>query len=77
MSQHQPNCRNCRISMDEGWVADRGHGNSVQQSKWVDGEPQMQSWLGIKWGPTVKGHKELKVTVWRCSKCGLLESYAL
>ena len=77
MSQHAPNCRHCRTAMDEGWVADRGHGNSVTESKWIEGEPHHQRWLGVDWGISTKGKKSHEVTVWRCPKCGLLESYAL
>ncbi len=77
MSQHRPTCRNCRTTMEEGWVADKSHANSVDQAKWVAGEPQHQKWLGMNMGITTKGKKQFDVTVWRCDKCGLLESYAL
>jgi hypothetical protein len=77
MPTNTPNCRNCRTAMDEGWVADRHHNNSVSESKWVEGEPQHQRWLGIDFGITMKGKVTHEVTVWRCAKCGLLESYAL
>jgi hypothetical protein len=63
--------------MDAGWIADRGHGNAMQRAKWIEGEPQMQRWLGITWGPTTKGKQQHEVTVWRCPRCGNLESYAL
>ncbi|MBL8863288.1 MAG: hypothetical protein JNK02_14925 [Planctomycetes bacterium] len=77
MSTKRPTCRHCRQSMDAGWIADRGHGNSVAEAKWIEGEPRHQRWLGIDWGLTTKGTKQLEVTVWRCPQCGLLESYAL
>ena len=76
MSTRKPSCRNCRAPMEEGWIADRGHGNQVTQEKWTQGEPEMQRWLGITWGPKTKGKKQFDVTAWRCPQCGMLESYA-
>lgn len=76
MPTNPPTCRHCRVALEEGWVADRGHANQLQQAKWTEGEPQMQRWLGINWGPTTKGKKQHDVSVWRCPQCGLLESYA-
>jgi hypothetical protein len=76
MSTKTPNCRTCREPMEEGWIADHGHANVLREPKWIEGEPQLQRWLGINWGPSAKGKKQLVVTAWRCPRCGMLESYA-
>ena len=56
--------------MEEGFLIDRGHHNSVAQPEWTAGQPQ-KTWLGIR----VKGDK-YPATTYRCPRCGLLQSYA-
>ena len=62
--------------MDEGFLMDRGHHNSQSQLEWIEGPPEESTWLGMKTGLKTKGKKVIKVSVWRCPRCGLLESYA-
>jgi len=57
--------------MEEGYVLDRGDGNSSNVAAWVAGAPQ-RAWYGIK----TKGHDRRRVRTFRCTKCGYLESYA-
>lgn len=72
-----PNCVRCRERMEEGYMLDRGHANSARQAEWVEGAPQMQRVLGIGFGIHAPKERLHKVTVYRCPRCGLLESYAL
>jgi hypothetical protein len=62
--------------MDEGYLIDRGHGNQRSQAEWVEGPPEIQRWLGLNVGIRIKDRRVLKVSVYRCPRCGLLESYA-
>ena len=57
--------------MDVGFVLDRTD-RGLSQSTWVQGAPVRSIWLGLK----LKGRQQLKVTTYRCSHCGYLESYA-
>jgi hypothetical protein len=56
--------------MTQGFVIDETHG-SKSVSTWVEGAP-VKSWLGLK----TKGKAKHEIQAWRCSRCGLLESYA-
>ena len=77
MSRTTPTCVRCRVTMDEGYLSDRGHHNSRTQAEWIEGQPEVQKWLGmLEVGIRTKGKKVLKVSVYRCPRCGLLESYA-
>jgi hypothetical protein len=64
--------------MDPGFVADFQH-NSIRQTKWTAGEPQVGKFLGIEITGSVaysQARTGLPITVFRCPKCGCLESYA-
>jgi hypothetical protein len=56
--------------MIEGFVIDETHG-SKSVSTWMEGAPD-RSWLGLK----TKGKAKHEIQTFRCSRCGLLESYA-
>ena len=56
--------------MEEGFLIDRGESNSVGQIHWTEGPPQ-KKWYGIR----VTGEK-VPTTTYRCTRCGLLQSYA-
>ncbi|MSR61235.1 MAG: hypothetical protein EXS08_02140 [Planctomycetes bacterium] len=71
MSERVPKCPKCGPAMDEGFVLDERH-RGVTQSSWVEGEPVPSFWSGLK----LSGHLRLKVSTFRCPKCGYLESYA-
>ena len=58
--------------MEEGYLLETKHGNSRDQTKWVEGEPERSFFLGLK----LKGHAVLTVETFRCKRCGFLESYA-
>ena len=67
-----PECPRCRGSMATGLVLDRGHGDSVKQQEWFEGEPVKSFWSGLK----LKGREHHVVRTFRCTRCGYLESYA-
>ncbi len=58
--------------MEEGFLLDRGHGNTLSQSEWVGGTPEKSFWGGIR----VKGRNRIKAETYRCPRCGFLQSYA-
>jgi hypothetical protein len=58
--------------MDEGFVADYGHGTSARQEQWVQGQPEGSFWTGTK----VYGKERYHIVSFRCVDCGYLESYA-
>ena len=57
--------------MEEGFLLDRGQGRTAHVESWIEGEPQ-QAWYGLK----TRGKPRLTVETYRCSRCGLLKSYA-
>ena len=57
--------------MERGYGLDYTHGG-VFPGRWVPGEPR-RSWLtGLKVDKT----KRIPITVFRCARCGRLDSYA-
>jgi hypothetical protein len=62
--------------MEPGFVADRGHGSAPSQQYWVAGEPIMSKFLGMPAGLKVADRPRYDVTTLRCTRCGLLRSYA-
>ncbi len=69
---HDPKCPTCSVSMETGFMIDRGHGNSASAAKWAEGEPERSWWQGLK----LSGKEQIAVTSYRCPRCGLLQSYA-
>jgi hypothetical protein len=65
-------CLRCRGPMEPGFVLDKGHHNSRDVQKWIEGEPERSFWQGIK----TKGREQHLVRTYRCERCGYLESYA-
>ena len=57
--------------MEQGFALDEGYGKRTAQ-KWVEGEPEISIWTGVKLG----GRRQLPITSYRCRNCGFLESYA-
>jgi len=64
-------CPKCSGEMEEGFVADNTYG-AVLPSQWVEGEPEMSFWTGAR----TKGKVQVRITTYRCTQCGYLESYA-
>lgn len=66
-------CLRCRGAMEPGFVLDKGHHNSRDVQKWVEGEPERSFWQGLK----TRDREQHPVRTFRCARCGYLESYAL
>ncbi len=66
-------CSACGVRMEEGFIADRGHGERVKPDTWVEGKPEISRWSGAK----VKGKKRVEVTALRGPRCGRVELYAM
>lgn len=66
-----PTCPRCRGSMDDGYVADKGHSNVARVPRWFEGPP-VAGLFGLK----IKGRPSFPVKAFRCRSCGYLESYA-
>jgi hypothetical protein len=62
--------------MEEGGLLERGHHDQHHLVRWIAGRPLQRRWLGLNFGLSLKGHTLRPVTVYRCPRCGLLESYA-
>jgi hypothetical protein len=58
--------------MHRGYFLDSKHGDRRGLTEWVEGVPVRSFWMGLK----IKGRQVLPVTVYRCERCGFLESYA-
>jgi len=72
-----PVCRNCRVSMEKGWVLDRAHAGEMHLSKWTKGEARPKKFLWFQLRSVQCDHDAaVPVASWRCPRCGLLESYA-
>ncbi len=65
-------CLRCNGRLEAGFVVDQGHYGYLDIQKWVAGEVE-RSFLGAV---KTKGRATHKVTTLRCTKCGMLESYA-
>ena len=72
----KPDCPECRSRMEEGFIPDMSQGAAVQMF-WHAGTPEDQTFLGLKMG-TIKIDKSeaVKITAYRCTRCGFLQSYA-
>lgn len=71
-----PICRSCRVSMVMGTMLDRAHGGELQLPQWTPGKPREKKFLGLRLGYARDEKESVRVTTWRCPRCGLLESYA-
>lgn len=65
-------CGKCSGTMEEGFVMDRTYGANVPE-EWVEGAPVRSIWVGLK----LKNVTRRKVSTYRCTRCGYLESYAV
>ena len=57
--------------MAEGFFVDQGYGQ-VHAGAWQPGQPRKSFWGGVRQSK----REQLKVSSWRCQRCGYLESYA-
>jgi hypothetical protein len=59
--------------MEEGFIADRGHGERIKAGTWVEGKAEVTFWSGAK----IKGKKRYEMIALRCPRCGSVELYAV
>jgi predicted nucleic-acid-binding Zn-ribbon protein len=72
MPSDRHECPKCGRQMQPGYFLDSKHGERRGATEWVEGVPVRSFWMGLK----IKGRQVLPVTVYRCERCGFLESYA-
>jgi hypothetical protein len=58
--------------MIEGVIADAKSDTGRLIPRWIEGHPETSFWEGLK----TKGKEAFWVETYRCTKCGLLKSYA-
>lgn len=64
-------CPKCGGRLEEGYVPDRTR-HGIKQATWIEGKPERSFWTGLR----VHGRVQYPILTYRCSRCGLLESYA-
>ena len=72
MSSQHLSCPKCGGRMEAGILIDEGHGIK-KQATWTEGMPAKSFWVG---GLKVPEEDRVPITVYRCERCGFLESYA-
>ena len=72
MSDLHPNCPQCHVPMERGFLLDRQHHGSGGVARWVEGEPEKSRWTGIR----LKDRVLRPIVSFRCTKCGLLLDFA-
>ena len=65
-------CPKCNCAMVQGFIVDFHAGGQRLVSNWVEGAPEKSFWHRTD----VPADKCIPVGTFRCSGCGLLESYA-
>lgn len=72
MPADRHDCPKCGRHMRPGYFLDGRNADRRHTTEWVAGVPEKSFWMGLK----IKGRQILPVTVYRCERCGYLESYA-
>jgi hypothetical protein len=72
MATGERKCPDCSGKMVEGFILDMTYGGQLVP-RWLKGSPERSMWTGLK----AKGKECRSVETYRCTKCGLLRSYAL
>ena len=71
MAEGKKKCPDCGVEMVEGFILDLTYGGTMVP-RWLKGRPETSFWTGVK----SKGKECRSVETYRCTKCGLLRSYA-
>jgi hypothetical protein len=66
-----PACLKCNGAMERGFLVDHTYGASAA-SEWVEGPVEASFWTGVK----LRGRERRRIEMFRCERCGYLESYA-
>ena len=64
-------CTRCGGPQTEGVLLDSSP-NAVRVGQWAEGVPEYWVLRILK----MRGRRKMPIQSWRCTKCGLLESYA-
>lgn len=64
-------CPKCQGKMGDGVIVDRGYGQSFI-SHWLPALIKVSRWFGLK----VRKKDVIPTVTLRCTRCGILESYA-
>ena len=72
MRAEKTRCPKCNGEMVQGFIVDFHAGGKRLVSNWVEGAPEKSFWHRTD----VPADKCVPVGTFRCSECGLLESYA-
>ena len=64
-------CGRCDGEMEAGFIIDVGHGSSALEPHWARGKFEKNVFGEMKGHPPQR-----RVLTYRCTRCGLLESYA-
>lgn len=70
-----PNCPDCNVPMEQGYIPEKGHFDALTVSEWYPGSPKFRSGLFGKGLDVVLG-RSLAIESFRCTQCGLLREYA-
>jgi hypothetical protein len=65
-------CPKCGGRMEPGFLLELKDGNQKTVTEWVEGVPE-KGWFGTT---STRGKRRLAIQTFRCTRCGLLESYA-
>lgn len=69
---YEKTCPKCGQAMQEGWLLDRYGSLANQPTRWVPGPPERSLWFGVNFNRDLLH----RIVAYRCTGCGLLESYA-
>jgi len=72
-----PTCPDCGSAMEEGFLPDMSYGGHIE-GHWHRGRAEPYLFLGLfkRTQPKLDNNKLLTIESFRCTKCGLLKSYA-
>ncbi len=72
-------CPDCHLTMEVGFVPERGDMHSVVQMLWHAGGPEPITFLGFDSGSVQPATDAPGLPIWalRCPNCGLLRLHAL
>jgi hypothetical protein len=65
-------CTLCNGNLDEGFLVDHGHLNSVVPGDWHAGKPAASFWIGTK----TSSSSRRRIVALCCDKCGHIELFA-
>ncbi len=68
-------CPGCGGRMEEGFIPDITR-NAVLPSCWHPGPPEKATFFGLPVGTKIDSKRMQPIRTWRCSSCGLLQSFA-